>query len=175
MRRLVHPRSLACITDDNRDFFHELFARDVRRPLDGPFRVASVAILSAAAPPLIPSELGAYPVPPTHRIQIDVTTGPTSSVTVIRDLKVHDGVWLVVVPCPTAEGLEVFRAATRRTAEQETRATALVEELREPLRSELTSLLREGRRVDAMKRYSEASGEDLTMAKRVVDLLAPPQ
>ena len=51
------------------------------------------------------------------------------------------------------------------------RAKALVAQLRESLRSELKGLLHEGRRVEAMRRYSAASGEDLTMARRVVDLL----
>jgi hypothetical protein len=96
-------------------------------------------------------------------------------VTVIRELLLTGTVWLAVVPCPTAKGLEAFRAARRASAEQQARATALVAQLREPLRSELTGLLQEGRRVEAMKRYSAASGEDLTMAKHVVDLLAPQE
>jgi len=44
-------------------------------------------------------------------------------------------------------------------------------QLREPLLSELEGLLKEGRRVDAIRRYSAASGEDLTMARRVVEVL----
>lgn len=174
LRRLVHPASLACITDLNRDFFDEMFARDTRRSLAGPYRVVEVTALTSDAAPLLPPDLGAYPVAPTHRIQIDVQTGRTSSVTVIRELRVQDAAWLMVVPCPTAKGLEAFRATKRTTAERQDRAAVLVADLREPLRSELMGLIAEGRRVEAMKRYSSASGEDLAMARRVVDLLAPP-
>ena len=174
LRRLIHPKSLACITDQNRDFFDELFTRDLRRRLVGPFRVVSVSALTTNATGA-PLEMATYPIAPTHRIQIDVQTGPTSSVTVIRDLLLNGTVWLAVVPCPTANGLGAFRAARRASAEQQARATALVAQLREPLRSELTGLLQEGRRVEAMKRYSAASGEGLTMVKRVVDLLAPQE
>ena len=170
-RRLVHPKSLACITDQNRDFFDDMTARALRRTLSGPYRVASVRVLGKSAPPGMPPAMGSYPVPPTHQIQIDVDTGPTSSVTVIRDLALSNGVWLEVLPCPTAEGLAAFRVAKRTADERQARAKALVAQLREPLLSELKGLLKEGRRVDAMRRYSAASGEDLTMARRVVDLL----
>jgi hypothetical protein len=115
--------------------------------------------------------MGAYPITPMQQIQIDITTGPTSSVTVIRDLAASNSAWLMVLPCPSAEGLVAFRAARQTAAEQQARAKILVAELREPLRSEIEVLLKEGRRVEAMKRYSAASGEDLTMARQVVDLL----
>lgn len=171
LRRLVHPKSLACITDQNRDFFDEILARDLRRKLPGPYRVVSVRVLDKSAPPMAPPRMVAYPVQPTHQIQIDVDTGPASSVTVIRELALSNGAWLAVLPCPTAEGLAAFRVAKRTADERQARAKALVAQLPEPLRSELKGLLKEGRRVEAMKRYSAASGEDLTMANRVVDLL----
>jgi len=171
LRRLVHPKSLACITDQNRDFFDDIFARAVRRKLAGPYRVARPRALGKAAPPTVPAAMGVYPVQPTHEIQIDVDTGPASSVTVIREVASSNGVWLEVLPCPTAEGLAAFRATKRTADEEQARARALVGELREPLLSEIKGLLRGGRRVEAMRRYSAASGENATMARRVVDLL----
>ena len=115
-RRLVHPKSLACITDQNRDFFDDMAARALRRTLSGPYRIVSVRALGKGAPPGMPPAMGSYPVQPTHQIQIDLDTGPTSSVTVIRDLALSNGVWLEVLPCPTVEGLAAFRAA-KRTAD----------------------------------------------------------
>jgi hypothetical protein len=171
LRRLVHPATLACISDDTRDFFDEMFARDLGRPLTGPFRLDSMKALDGTAAPVVPARLGAYPIPPTHRIQITVTTGQASSVTVIRDLAPGKTGWLMVLVCPTTEGLAAFRAARRERQDQETRARVLVTELREPLRSEIEGLLKQGQRVEAMKRYSAATGQDLTMAGRVVDLL----
>src|SRR6266536_19528 len=48
-RRLVHPSSLACITDQNRDFFDDMAARALRRTLSGPYRIASVRVLGKSA------------------------------------------------------------------------------------------------------------------------------
>jgi hypothetical protein len=45
--------------------------------------------------------------------------------------------------------------------------------LTDPLRAEIIALAREGRRIDAIKRYRDATGQDLTTAKDVVDLLVP--
>jgi len=41
------------------------------------------------------------------------------------------------------------------------------------LRSQVLELVKAGRRIDAAKHYQGASGEDLTTAVAVVDLLAP--
>ena len=45
LRRLVHPKSLACVTDQNRDFFDDMAARALRGKLAGPYRVVSVRVL----------------------------------------------------------------------------------------------------------------------------------
>ena len=97
--------------------------------------------------------------------------GSTSSVTVIRDLRLNGTVWLAVVPCPTAKGLEAFRKAKVARDARKLRAKELVASLEDPLLSEIRDLVKQQNTVEAMKRYSAATGEDLSMAREVVDLL----
>jgi len=171
MRALIHPKSLACVTEANRDFFDELLARSMRPGLSGAHRLTSVRRIDLAEPPGVPPGMGAYPVAPTHRIQIDVVSGPNRSLTIVRDLALVDGGWRTVVVCPTAEGLAAFRNARQAGEQEQARARSLAAAIDAPLAVELRALLKEGRRVEAIERYRGASGEGLAMSRRVVELL----
>lgn len=170
-RKLVHPQSLACVTDDNRDFFDDWMARAFRWKWEGPYRIAVVRALAKDTPPSLPPGMGRYPVAPTHQIQIDLQMSATRAASLVADLAPVGTTWYQVVPCPTPEGLAAFRSAKQANAEQEAKAQALAKGLATPLRTELTGLLKEGKRIDAIRRFSAASGEDITMARRVIDVL----
>ena len=170
-RRLVHPKSLACINDDNRDFYDDWIARAFRWKWSGPYRIVTVRALAKGAPLSVPPGMAAYPVAPTHQIQIDLEMSATRSASLVAEIVSNGGAWLQVLPCPTAEGLAAFRSARQATAAQEARAHTLTAGLAAPLRAEIMALLKDGRRIDAMRRYAAASGEDLAMARRVIDLL----
>lgn len=170
-RRLVHPRSLACITDDTRDFYDEWVARAFRHTLPDTYRLTSVRALGPGATAPVPPGMVTYPVPPSHTIQIDAQSAPYSFVTILLQVTQSAGAWLQAMPCPTAEGLTAFRAAKKAGAAQDARVKALAEGLQDPLRSEITALMKAGKKADAIKRYQAASGEDLTTAKGVVETL----
>ena len=170
-RRLVHPQSLACITDDNRDFYDEWMARAFRRTLPDTYRLQSVRALGPNAPPMVPAHMAINPVPPTHTIQIDAQPAPYRFVTILLQVTQSAGTWLQVMPCPTAEGLAAFRAAKKANAAQDARVKTLADGLPDSLRSEITELMKAGKKADAIKRYQAASGESLTVATGVVDRL----
>jgi ribosomal protein L7/L12 len=67
----------------------------------------------------------------------------------------------------------MMQAAKEQRAKQEQRAQSLVAQLADPLRAEIVALAKQGQRIDAIKRYAAASGEDLSTAKQVIDLLVP--
>ena len=67
-----------------------------------------------------------------------------------------------------------MKQAKIKSAADVRRAGVLAAELKDPLRSEIMALIKEGRLMSATKRYSEATNVDLTMAYRVVDVLAKP-
>jgi hypothetical protein len=170
-RTLIHPKSLDCITDDNRDFFDDWMGRAFRWKWEGPYRIAVVRALAKEAPPTLPPGMGRYPVAPTHQIQIDLQMSATRAASLVAELAPVGATWYQVVPCPTAAGLAAFRSAKQANAEQEAKAQSLAKGLAAPLRAELVGLLREGKRIDAMRRFSSQSGEDITMARRVIDVL----
>ena len=171
MRALIHPRSLACITERNRDFFDDMLVRSMRPAAVEDHRVTSVRRIDPAEPPGVPPALGAYPAPPTHRIQFDVTVGPNRSRTIIRDLAAVDGAWLALVMCPTEEGLAAFRQVRQAEAAEQARARELAAGVPGPLAAELRALLQSGRRIEAIRRYRQATGEGLAVSRRVVELL----
>ena len=170
-RRLVHPRSLACITDANRDFYDDWVARIFRHTLPDTYRLTSVRTIPANAPAMVPSGMATYPLLPTHQIQIDTETGPYRSLSIILQVTPSAGAWLQVMPCPTPEGVDAFRAARKANAAQAVRAKDLAAALQEPLRGEISALVKAGKKIDAIKHYRAASGEDLTTAKSVVEAL----
>jgi len=172
IRRLTHPASLACIDDASRAFFDSVFKGELRyaRTIAG-YRITRIGPASALSVPGIPDTLFREPVPATHEFQVDADAA-SSSTTIIRRIARLDGAWYIVVPCPTAEGLERFREREVRRREQRAQAETLAAELKEPLVSELKALLAAGRRVDAVRRYREASGTDLTTAVTVMDVLS---
>jgi hypothetical protein len=114
-----------------------------------------------------------YPLRPSHQLQIDFDTGPYSATSVVM-LIVRDGArWYEVLPCPRPDAIAGIQAIEAKRAEQERKVESLVAGLADPLRAEIVALARQGRRIDAIKKYRDATGQDLTTAKQVVDLLSP--
>jgi len=130
-RRLVHPKSLACVSDANRDFYDEWVARAFRHTLPDTYRLTSVKALPPNTPPIVPPGMAIDPLPAT------------------------------------------FRAAKKKGAAQDARVKALAAALADPLRAEILALVKAGKKIDAVKHYQAASGEDLTTAKSVVEALDP--
>jgi hypothetical protein len=171
--QLTHPGSRACMDETTREFFDVLLAREANHALTpSGFTIVSIAPAPAGAPPGTPPGLVRYPVLPTHEFQVEFATGPTSSTTLVRQIAPLDGAWYSVLACPTAEGLVRFRERGVQAREQRVRAEALAGEMTAPLTAELRALLQAGRRVEAVRRYREASGTDLTTAVGVIDVLS---
>jgi len=83
------------------------------------------------------------------------------------------GRWYEVLPCPDPEAVVRARAAEEQRARQEQRAQSVASQLADPLRAEIVMLGRSGRRVEAIRRVASAIGEDLAIARRVVELVVP--
>lgn len=170
---LVHPTCLACYTKDNEDFHRDVFQRRLW-PMHWPkvqeVRAKLNQTLSQNAPLAEEPELGCR-VRPTHVIQLDFSAGEFKGKTILINVAVDHGSWFEVFGCPTPENLQKFRAAKIQKDAEVARAEALFSSLKDPLLSELKVLLRQGKKVTAIIKYRDASGEDLSTAKRVVELL----
>ena len=169
LKMLVHPKSLACITPESADFFNDVLARRAR--------YTSVHSYQASARPIAPGEAlfmeenVTYPARPTHWIQIELNLGPTSRATLMVQVLAEGGIWRELVPCPTAAALAKYREAKAQARSADQRARVLSAKLSDPLRSELRQLLSQGRKVEAITRYNAETGENLGIAKRVIELL----
>ena len=176
LKKLLHPAAVACINADNRDYFDFLFAKDLSygAELHGGYKLTSFAALSAEAAST--SELGGLflnPVQPTHQFQIDTPFDARNhSLAVIRMVAKHEGAWFIVIACPTTNGIAFFRERRAEGARQVERAKQLAGEIREPLLSEIKTILAQNRLIDAVKKYRDATNVDLTTAKQVLDILA---
>ena len=170
LRALVHPRSLACIQPDTAAFFDDVFASRTRHPTAVQY-AASVQPIAPGQALMMEGDV-TYPVRPTHWIQIDLAPGATSGAILMVQVVLERGAWLEVLPCPTPATLAKYRAAKATASTQEQRARELLANLKDPLRAELRQLLRDGRKVSAIMRYNQEAGEDLTVARRVIELLS---
>lgn len=170
---LLHPKSRACVTPANQPYFDWIFSRQQRLAAAGNTkpRVRLEAIAGAA--PVDPEGRSGYPVAPSHLLTLDLSPSATRDVSIVLAvLRDRDG-WLEVLPCPRPGAVAGAQRSDADAAQQARRVRALVDAMPAPLRSEVDSLARAGKRIDAMTRYRQATGEDLRTAKDVVDLLVP--
>ena len=152
-KRLLHPRTRACMTPANAEYFDGIFKRRVNRVARNPElsvqKLKDSQIFAAAR-----SNGFTYPARPTHTVNIDlVSTGTRQSAVVVFAVK-ENGIWYEVLPCPSAKSLQLMREAKRQDAADSVIARALADSLPTPLRSELLALLTDSGSVSAAKRYS---------------------
>lgn len=167
---LVHSKSLSCVHADGDSIFSDMFARQMKRRVPADFKWMITAVKQDE--PALFSDLFDYPVPPTHRLQLDFTTGPSSSTSLIVQVAREGSRWREVLGCPKPEAIVAMRAARQARRAESDRARLLAGRVPPALRDSLLKLFAKGRRADAYRRYMESSGENLATAKEVVDVLA---
>ena len=165
VRDLVHPECLRQVDKGKEQFFADRLAREANLSIPANPK-ATITTIPADAP--LPFEGPfVYPVRPTRTIQIDFEDPERGSKAVIRQVVMDDGGWWLVIPFPTDETLtQIQTRAQDEQSEQPSRT--LARNVTEPLLGELRALLRSGRKIAAIERYREVSGEGLRVAKSVI-------
>jgi hypothetical protein len=168
---LLHPKSKACIDAQTQPYYDWIFSRQLKYIIPAKYKVAAQPLAGKQA---LPSDgKSDYPLRPSHQLQIDFDTGPYSTTSIVL-LIVRDGArWYEVLPCPRPDAIAGILAIEANHAEHERKVKSLVAGLTDPLRAEIITLARQGRRIDAINKYRDATSQDLTTAKEVVDLLVP--
>ncbi len=166
---IVHSASRACINPQSQPFFDWIFARRAKYHIPADHRIIVTPIDPGR------TQLGdgplAYPLRPTHQLQIDFDTAPSRGTTIVVLVAFDDGYWREVLPCPRGDAVARAQASLAESEQRDQVARTLVTRMPETLRTELDGLLKAGLRVEAIKRYAAVSGEDLTTAVSVIDLL----
>src|SRR5207244_11245689 len=113
-----------------------------------------------------------YPILPTHVLQIDMRPKPFTFRAMLVRLARDGDRWAEVVPCAKSETQVKIRARLAARAQQAERVKALVAAMPPELRDTVLAQIKAGHTVEAARTYARTSGEDLTTATDVVDLLA---
>ena len=167
--KILHPKTAACINPQTQPFFDWIFSRQFKYVIPASYKTKMQPSTGSAFSPA--EAKFDYPVRPTHILQIDYSSRPFSSTTIVLSIVEEGGRWYEVLPCPQPGAVSMAKASEAKSKELEARAKRLAAELQDPLRAEIISLARDGRRIDAVKKYAAASGEDLVVSDSVVKLL----
>ena len=166
-KRLLHPRTRACMTPSNAEFFNTIFARRVGRVAKYPHlsarKLKDLGMINAAKHNGL-----AYPDRPSHAFEINlVSSGPRQHAITAFAVRVN-GIWYEVLPCPSAKSLEVMKEAKLRAVADSIKAREVADTLQNPLRAELVALMKDEGSVSAAQHYSAVAQIDLAMARRIL-------
>ncbi len=167
---LVHPRSRPCITGEVGEWWIESVTRQaaVPVPADHTWEITPLSAEDARAA----ADRFDWPITPTHVLQLQMRDSPTTSRTMLVRLAKNGERWAEVVPCAKPETVTAIRAARAEAAKRVERVKALAAGTSVDLRNRVIALYRGGHRIDACQTYGRESGEELAVARDVVDLLA---
>jgi hypothetical protein len=168
IEQFLHPLVRACMNASSKEYFDFALDNETRAVAAGPYLVTKLAPLKGPPPAFLPEDGFPYPVQPTYEVQIEFEK---SSLLSVHFLAPVNGTWFEVFPCPNEKGMAFMRQQLIKGDEQKKRAAQLLTDLKDPLRSELTDLLRRGQKIDAIKKYQQAAGVDLTTAVGVINAL----
>jgi len=166
---LLHPKALACLTPQTRPFIEESLVRQFRHSIPANHRSRTEAIAAGRA--LSVADGVEFPLRPTHQVHIDWDTGPHKGVTIVAFVAYTEGGWREVWPCIKPEKVPQMQAVKEARRKQDERVKSLAANMPPALRANVSRLVAEGRKIDAIKEYQRASGEDLSTAKSVVELV----
>jgi ribosomal protein L7/L12 len=169
-KALLHPKSLVCATAESNSFYSEMTSRQARQTIPPGYKW-KITPIPANQGPMFADKFD-YPIRPTHLLQLDVSTSPTSSTSIILQIIFDAKQWREVTACPKPDTIAAAKAAEQLRMEQAKRVEMLVANISPELRQTVVKLVKEGQKVGAIKHYAEVSGENLSTAKDVVERLA---
>lgn len=168
-KALVHPKSLVCPNGRAVSFFDEMFSPRMKPPVPADYG-SEFTPVPTNAPPLFADRFD-YPVPPTHLLRLDFETAPKTSTTFVVQVVQVANRWYVVAACPKPETSTAAEAASQARVKRAERVRELAASITPQLKETVLRLVREGHKIDAIMEYQKASGEDLSIAKEVVELV----
>jgi hypothetical protein len=167
IERFHHPTVRACFNPGTREYFDYILDQEAHSDTRGTDHITKLAPVKSVPAGLFPEDGFSIPVQPTYEIQVDFDQGQL----MVEYLAQSNGSWFEVLLCPNEKGMAYFRKQLADGANQRKKVAELLADVRDPLRSELQDLLRRGQKIDAIKKYQQAAGVDLTTAVAVINAL----
>ena len=167
-RLLLYPKSLACITPENKDYYDALGGH-VGEPIPPNYKF-SVLPVNQGNMKALESMGQRWTVKPAQELHIDYQQGDDVGGYVVYLIH-ENGRWFYDYPCATDAAIKEYRdnAAANEASLAHYKAVALA--IKEPLRSELLGLIRAHRTAVAIDRYHEATRQDYKTSMYVLNAL----
>lgn len=166
LESLYLPQSRACITPATSDVYDFVLTKQMRDPVPPGYILSFAPVNEGNLKALAGQEY--FPVKPERELHIDYQYPGTDDGGLLVIWLVHqNGLWVGDFPCMTAHGLQDFRA----NAAAREKYKALAEAIRDPLRSQLLTMLRAHQTGEAETRYRQATGSDMRTSVLVIDAL----
>jgi hypothetical protein len=168
LRLFLYPKSLACVTPENKDYYDEM-ASHIAEPIP-PNYTFSLLPVNEGNLKALESMGQRWTMKPAQELHIDYQQGDDLGGYVVYVIH-ENGRWFYDLPCATDAAIKEYRdnAAADETALAG--YTALASEIKEPLRSELLGLLRAHKTATPTDRYHQATGQDYKTSMYVMNAL----
>jgi len=164
---LYLPESRACITPANHDVYDSLLRMQMRDGIPPKYMVSFMAVNEANLKAF--ASQGYFRVKPERELHIDYDyPGTNDGGQIDLWLVRRDGRWMADFPCMSDAALQDFRDSEKDRQHYKAIAGAI----KEPLRSQLLTMLRAHQSGEAATRYQKVEGGDMSNAMRVMNALA---
>lgn len=170
LNSLLHPKSLACVTPANKNYYDQALALHIRDPIPSKYSFKTMPVEDKELQSM--ESYARFPVRPALRLQLEYDEGEDSGTLLLWLVQEKDR-WYQDDPCATEQMLKQFRDDEPARKARIAKTLALVADIKEPLRSELKAMLRDHKTVTATKRYENASGQDYENSMMVIYELTP--
>ena len=169
LESMYHPKSAACITPQNKDYYDGALAVQMRDPIPANYTISMMTPNENNLKALESTGMR-WPLKPEQEINIDYQQGDDVGSVVVWFVR-ENGRLFGDFPCVTDAALKQFRDETPARNAAMARYKAIADGIKEPLRSELVGMIREHKTSTAIDRYHEASGKDYKTSMFVINAL----
>ena len=167
-RLFLYPKSLACITPENKDYY-DAMASHIGEPIPPNYKFAVMRVNEGNLKAL--ESMGQlWAVKPSQELHIDYQQGDDVGGYVVYLIHENDR-WFQDFPCATDAAIKQFRDNAAANEAALAHYKALAAEIKEPLRSELLDLLRAHETASATDRYHQVTGQDYKTSMYVMNAL----
>jgi hypothetical protein len=168
MRKLVMPEALACYNKDTEPYLQRRLERHLRYTIPPDYKVS----FSPFGRALGASPSFTIPAQPTEVMQIEFSGKGGRKVTLPDAVTQEKGGYYLFVPCLTLTGAAHLKARRAKHEASMRKARQAYTRLQEPLRSQLATLLRQGKKSDAVLLCMQNLDVDRRTAIYLLDIIA---
>jgi hypothetical protein len=168
LKVLISPATLKCI-GKNQDYLEDRMKKQFDLPISKDYKLT---ITKLSTKMIHETKYATYPMLPSHLMGMEFTTGDGNTATVNLVIGQEDGKWYEAQPCPTAAGMERFAKNQKMRLAQHDRSKAAAAQVKDPVKSQLITLIGQRDSVGAWKLCMASLKLDFPTCKGIVSILA---